>query len=338
MAEIYGQIGSLSDLLEKFNEAGIDSIKSLPDIITFRKNFQTNIDTIKPKKRKELTEEIDTLKTNRDDLNKEYVDKTKLEEEKSTNILFKLTYYVKYLSSAKRLEFLNQNWYTEKIKPFYELDKHLQEIQKEIEDKETNFDQRVDKSSQPEIEQIKLTNTIIEENKDLLYGIIGEFRAQKVLRKLPDTYVVINDFCRRFTRAIFNRKDNTYIKSIQIDHVVIGPTGLYLIETKNWSKKSVANQDLFSPVKQLLRSSFAVFIILNNSKRYTDFPSFSSSWGEEKISPKNIILMLHNKPHQEFQYVKILELSEINSYITGGQPIFSEDNLDDLVTYFKNKI
>ncbi|NVM56320.1 MAG: NERD domain-containing protein [Candidatus Helarchaeota archaeon] len=30
-------------------------------------------------------------------------------------------------------------------------------------------------------------------------------------------------------------KDNEYVKSCQIDHVVIGRNGIFLIETKNWN-------------------------------------------------------------------------------------------------------
>ena len=37
------------------------------------------------------------------------------------------------------------------------------------------------------------------------------------------------------------------IKSIQIDHILVTNSGIFLIETKNWSEKSLNNPSLRSP-------------------------------------------------------------------------------------------
>lgn len=54
-------------------------------------------------------------------------------------------------------------------------------------------------------------------------GHDGEVKVIETLKKLPDSYYIINDF-----RITVNRRTS------QIDHVVVGPTGIFAIETKNW--------------------------------------------------------------------------------------------------------
>ena len=103
------------------------------------------------------------------------------------------------------------------------------------------------------------------------------------------------------------------------------------------SQDSINNIDLFSPVKQLLRSSFAIFVILNDAIKYGGLSLFTQHWGAQKISPRNIILMIHNKPHQDFQYVNILTLPEIRNHITFGENKFSVDQVDQLVRFFSQQ-
>jgi hypothetical protein len=51
-------------------------------------------------------------------------------------------------------------------------------------------------------------------------GAIGEAAVEESLSHLPDDFVVVNDVSKRLGN---------------IDHVVIGPTGIYVLDTKNWS-------------------------------------------------------------------------------------------------------
>ena len=50
-------------------------------------------------------------------------------------------------------------------------------------------------------------------------GAVGEAIVAATLRDLPHDFVVINDVSKRFGN---------------IDHVVIGPTGIYVVDAKNW--------------------------------------------------------------------------------------------------------
>jgi hypothetical protein len=55
---------------------------------------------------------------------------------------------------------------------------------------------------------------------------VGEHLVAEVLRTLPNEFVVVNDVTKRFSN---------------IDHIVIGPTGVYVIDTKNWKGTVAAN-------------------------------------------------------------------------------------------------
>ena len=50
-------------------------------------------------------------------------------------------------------------------------------------------------------------------------GALGELLTTEILKSLPDSYVVISDV----TKKLGN-----------IDQVVVGPTGVYVIDVKNW--------------------------------------------------------------------------------------------------------
>jgi hypothetical protein len=61
---------------------------------------------------------------------------------------------------------------------------------------------------------------------NMLRGATGEAVVGSVLGNLPDDYCIINDLTTPFGN---------------LDHVVIGPTGVYLLDTKNWRGVITAN-------------------------------------------------------------------------------------------------
>jgi hypothetical protein len=110
----------------------------------------------------------------------------------------------------------------------------------------------------------------------------------------------------------------------------VGPTGVYVIETKYWSKKSIQNIDLFSPIKQLKRSGFALFVLLNKCIA-RNRNSFSTHWGPEKLSISNILLMMNATTNEQFQFVKVLTEANFINYITKRSVILTEDKIKYIV-------
>jgi len=62
-------------------------------------------------------------------------------------------------------------------------------------------------------------NSLDTESKAMQRGTVGEIGVGRILQKLPDSFYVINDLSTPFGN---------------LDHVVIGPTGVFILDTKNW--------------------------------------------------------------------------------------------------------
>ena len=185
------------------------------------------------------------------------------------------------------------------------------------------FNEAVRISSQLSTSEIDRKKEIIDRLNSFIYGALGEQKVVKTLESLSDEYYLINDFDVSFSKAIYNRQENDYIKSVQIDHILVGPSGIFLIETKNWSEKSINSINLRSPVEQIKRTSFALFYLLNNELSSNKLRLNKHHWGTKKVSIKNLIVLINSKPNEEFQYVKILTLNELMNYINYFKPIYS---------------
>lgn len=66
------------------------------------------------------------------------------------------------------------------------------------------------------------TRVMVQQRRILLAGLQGEERAAALFSRLPREYVVLSDI-----------KIHYQGKASQIDHVVVGPTGVFAVETKN---------------------------------------------------------------------------------------------------------
>jgi hypothetical protein len=187
----------------------------------------------------------------------------------------------------------------------------------------SHFTEAVKQSAQYSLSELERKKEKIDEFNSYIYGALGEQRVVKTLETLSDEYFLINDFSVSFSRPIYNRQENDYIKSVQIDHILVGPSGIFLIETKNWSEKSLENLSLRSPVNQIKRTSFALFHLLNNEISNYRLHLDRHHWGDKKIPIKNLIVLTNIKPKEEFQYVKILTVNELLSYVNYFKPIFS---------------
>ena len=131
----------------------------------------------------------------------------------------------------------------------------------------SHFDERLTAKVNSEVHELDRAKKVIDEINTYIYGAIGEDKVARELERLPDVYTVINDFCYTFDSSLFYKEQKTYINHIQIDHLVISSAGVFLIETKNWSKESVQNENLRSPVDQIKRSSYSLYEILKRSSK-----------------------------------------------------------------------
>jgi hypothetical protein len=334
MCKVYNSVGCLTTVKTHLKQHNINEFNSINEVINFQQNFsifkqQINSkheQLIKNEKIKldveilELTNSINTNKTHLENsFRSEIEELTKVLSNLSTlnglNFFQRLINFIKRWSLKKKLKGLKLN-----------LDKKVNSAVSNLVDQhqsKTNryqfitsqFKEAVNESSFTEIKKLENKKEIIDEVKNSIYGALGEHKVVKELENLSDDNILINDFNLSFHPAIYNKQENDYIKSIQIDHLLVTPSGIFIIETKNWSDKSLLSLDLRSPIQQIKRTSFALFNILIAEASDYRINIKKHHWGDRKIPIRNLIVMTNSKPKEEFQYVKVLTIGELLGYV-----------------------
>jgi len=348
MAQIHGQIESLKKLKHELNSHGIRRFNSIKEIDAFLVNFQHEKEAIISAERERLLNEAkDLIHTIKENINKCEVIKSKkiteieveidtiriniqnLTERVNIGFLHKIIYGYKLKKQKKLLAYYNSNM------PLI-ISNATKNIQRVIENDENrlkyindNNEQIINERSLPGIQNLYHVKKTIEDLYPLIAGAIGENLVVKEIEKLPNDYILLNDFSMKFSPPIYHRHTNDRIFSIQIDHLLISKSGIYILETKNWSKKSIESLDLRSPVEQITRTSYALFLLVNDAKiKLTDH-----HWGDKQIPIRNIIVMINEKPKEDFKYVKVKSLKELNNYLTYFEPVFTETEINRIANY-----
>ncbi len=345
MARIIGQVESLKTLRFELQKRNISRFNSVGDINRFCKEFSMEKHKVLEYHKNVLIEEInqksDRIKDNENRLEQTINDeisrldtsignykerKEKLEiKKRNAFFLIKVILFFKIRKLNRKILYLTEN---------YELiiNSSIRDIKKEIyHDSNSlaylseNKQKVIFERSRPEIKELEHAKEAIDELRTLITGAIGESLVEKEIGKLSDDYTLINDYSLQFNPPIYNKKTNDRIYSIQLDHLLISRAGIFILETKNWSKESINSLDLRSPVDQIIRTSYALFVVANN-KIHLD----KHHWGAKQIPIRSIIVMIHSKPKEEFKYVKIKLLQELNSYIEYFDPILSKHEVESV--------
>jgi hypothetical protein len=131
------------------------------------------------------------------------------------------------------------------------------------------------------------------------YGAQAEIKMIELLKKLPETYYVINDVTLELDKSVFF--DGDWLSSAQIDHLVVGPAGAFVVEVKNWSKKFTSDGDFFDPYKQVKRHNYVCYTLLRK---------------QFEVKVRNIIAYAGHIPEKpDDSFVKVLSLEQVNGYI-----------------------
>ncbi|MEM9547325.1 MAG: nuclease-related domain-containing protein [Bacteroidota bacterium] len=190
----------------------------------------------------------------------------------------------------------------------------------------------IEQRAAPKLSKIEYAKGVIEDINPLIAGAIGEHKVEKELERLSINGVLINDFSVSFKPPIYNRKERDRIYSIQVDHLLITGAGIFVLETKNWSKKSIESLDLRSPVAQVKRTSYALFVLVNSANDRS-LGLMHHHWGKKQIPIRSLIVMINHRPNETFNYVKVKALNELNGYIEHFEPIFNEEEVDNIAHY-----
>ena len=353
MTIVKGQIDSLKKLKASLNERGITRFSSIGEINLFLKTFGNKKQEIIDQTKKRLNSEIKALQADRIRFQEHY-DIQKIDETNNLNnrigTLSKNYDLIKSKNSVglrraynflqlKVLKFrkaqLEKNFNRILHKKTLKATQKLEETNRTLDQLTANREQVISDRSLPGISELTITKEVIDSLRPLIAGAIGENLVVSELKKLSDKHILYNDFSIDFKPPIYNKKEDDRILSIQIDHLLLTNAGIFLIETKNWSKKSISNFNLRSPIQQIKRASFALFVILNSDKNDSGFILKRHHWGDKKLPIRSLVVMINNKPKEKFKYVTVKTLQELNNYVSYFNPIFDDTEVKRISKYLE---
>jgi hypothetical protein len=349
MCRTYNTIGSLTTLKSHLDNSNIHDFKSLKEVMDFQSSYPIIRQQLISHHEKLIEQERNILDTDLQQLNKAIETQRKQSEQRLTDEIDNLKQQLSISTSNAPTNFFQKladglrQWnYKRKIK--HKEDNFDDEVRMLISNLVDDYhvksnryqfissqvNEAVRQSAQHPLSELERKKAKIDELNSFIYGALGEQKVVNTLEALSDEYYLINDFAVSFSPAVYNRQENDYIRSVQIDHILVGPSGIFLIETKNWSEKSLnwsekslESLSLRSPVQQIKRTSFVLFKLLNHEISDYHLRLDRHHWGEKKISIRNLIVLTNTKPKEEFQYVKILTVNELLGYVNYFKPTFS---------------
>lgn len=336
MCKVHNQVGCLSFVKSYLHQHNLTEFRSINELLAFQNSYgakrqqilsdaEAAIENEKTKLLSDNQELRNSIEISKSNLNKELLDQLETYNAQLQELSNAENSWKAIVNSFKYV-FLERKLRRHENDIPFSVARSVQHLMKALERNEnrynyinSRFQDAVMDHCEKELRALVRKKNMIDEINSSIYGAIGEQRVANELEKLPDDYVLINDFCLSFNPPIYNKSENDRITSIQADHLLIASSGVFLIETKNWSEESMNSLDLRSPVSQLKRTSYALFTLLNSDASFLNH----HHWGKKKIPIKNLLVLMNRKPQEEFQYVKVLTLNQLLGYIQYFQPLFT---------------
>lgn len=186
------------------------------------------------------------------------------------------------------------------------------------------FELRI-KESEKEISKpnkIKLKKKFFESQQNYV-GRQGENIVRDYLSSLDSNVFYVFNNVRISSDKWLTYKGEKNLKSSEIDHVVLGPTGIFLIETKLWSPNFKSE---FSPHEQIDRASRVTWVVLKNN--FLFFNNFII---------KKVVVSVNGsiKYDSKFKEVFVLRPGQLSHYIQNKKIVYSEKEIKKLVNFFR---
>lgn len=355
MCKVHNSVGCLTTVKSHLKRHNINDFNSLSEVLNFQKSFTALRQQIISNHEQLIEQEKATLVADISQLDNSIKADRAYFESYYLNDIEEIKQKLNRVSASGNLNFIQRSvnyvkqWlYKRKVQKL-ELDLDsivnysVRELVRRHEDKVnryhyiiSNFRDAVNESCFKQVTELEHKQRVIDEVKNSIYGAFGEQKVVKELENLSDENILINDFALTFHPAIYNRQENDYIKSIQIDHLLVTASGIFLIETKNWSEQSLNSLDFRSPVQQIKRTNFVLFKLLTGDIANKSMKLNQHHWGDRKIPIRNLIVLTNSKINEEFQHAKILTVSELLSYVSYFKPMFTTEETQSISNYLLN--
>ena len=323
MAKVHGTSGSTKYLLKGTNAIG-KKLTTLEDINYFHNNYEKILAKTEIIIRQQLDEMILQLGNNEVRLDaqlRESITNRTIEVDENINAIntkiespenvfrflgYKLQYWIAISLRERRI-----------YKPVSHLSRELHEVQSRKSDLIENK-QSVIKN---ECKKVIDTQNFITDNITFLLGAQGEESVINSLSQLSDEFHVLNDVNLEFRKAIYWQARDEYIETCQIDHIVVGPTGIFLLETKNWKKTDI-NIKFDKIIWQVKRSNLALWYYLKDYYRKEENP---------KIRSLIISIQGIHSVQKLDKYIDVVTPYQLCRYISERKRILSEENIHKLI-------
>lgn len=349
--KVYNTVGSLTYIKERLAWNKINDFHSVNELLSFLDNYAAIREKI-ISEQKELTkeernnlaieiakldEEIATQNnllrqrlTDRIENLKQHIDNL-VQSEKS--YIQEITYSFRAVYNMLKVQWLKLSFERTIKKALIEQVNIVDDKRKRLQYLDSNLEKVAEERCGVALQELDRKKKVIDQIKTFIYGAKGEQMVVNALAPLSDDYTLINDFTYTFNNGLKSKKDRLYIKSIQIDHLLISTAGIFIIETKNWSSDSLENSSLRSPVEQVKRAQVALSHLVTPMANLR----FSKHhWGDRKIPIRNLVVLINQKPREEFDHVEILTLNELCNYVTHFKPTLSTEETLIITQFLKS--
>jgi hypothetical protein len=349
MARVYGTLGAELKLIDELNKLEVYSLNSLSDVEKHLRDSDSILEAKKKAVREDIHREITDMKKLHSNLMGERTNQRLARRKLLTSELHELqdrmqdaipetrnpikwllqTYRV--WRNMRRLKRLENNFMEELDRPFRAFTKKIKNLEEKVKYLHDNSEAVMLKRLDSEIREKQSIDRSIKKVRTWLSGARGERDVAKILAELPDSYVVINDVNLQLIPPLRSEEGPRFY--CQADHVVIGPSGVFNIETKNWSQQSIRRLDLRSPVQQIRLTGKALYRDINRAISNREIRIAHHHWGDKSVRVRNILAMVGAMPDTEFQYVKMVTLKRLKGYIEYFETAHDNDEVNGVADW-----
>ena len=348
MATTIGTSGAFNDLQDALRKRQAYVPTTVGDLLNFSKTYTSVQSQIREKHKQYIEADLSRKQSEVDKLEGELRVKVQarkiglLKQKQQLEVRIKSVsnsrwILIQYLAridkyfNKKRLNSLIKTFEDEVSRPFNSEKHLLQKLKDKLAENKDNFDDLVAERMRPELSSYRRTDEVLKEHNTLIPGMIGESRAIQALSTLPQSFTVLNDVRIKFRPGYRRKSHNDFIASVQIDHLVIGPTGIFVVETKHWSQASINSLNLRSPVEQLIRTGYAIYRFAQDNLR----SAFADHWGNRKIPVTNILLMTNVPVNNDYEDIEVHHASSVCKALKRRREKMSADAVRKTVALFQ---
>ena len=325
MARIHGISGSTRYLLNGIRQIHGKRLESLTDITEFLDNYQEILAESEQVEAKRQDEIILALENRETELNQQLEADIKKRTEEVLTRIIKIHEKIEASESffailVYLIWFWGANWVSSyRIHlPFIGAKRNIWRHKKRTEKTIADKTQAIRSAGKDIIESQKF----LSRNDLFLTGAKGEQQVIEVLSRLPDEYHILNGVNLHFFDPIYWWKRKDKIRYFQIDPIVIGPTGLFLVGSKDWKGADI--QIKTGDLKRQVRlANHALWVYMKDEYRFY----------ERNPKIRCVIVSLQGT-HADLKIdrdIDVIALDRLPEYITARENTLSEMNIDRLV-------